>query len=115
MVGPCQVQVDHVSEGHRESLAEQLGYTKLSTMKMLMAKREVGSGSQERLCLLPPWEVFKPCLEKSPEEPGLVPELILLWEDPTCPFPADTASPSSGELSKQFPNSQEHPCLAERT
>lgn len=34
----------------------------------------------------PSLQVFKPCLEKSPEEPGLIPELILLWEDPTCPF-----------------------------
>lgn len=73
-----QVQVHHVSVGYRESRAEQLGHTKNSTMKTFMVKREVGSGSWERLCLLPPWDVFKPCLEKSPEEPGLVPELILL-------------------------------------
>lgn len=80
-----------------------------------MAKREVGSGSQERLCPLHPWKAFKPCLVSSPEEPGLVPELILLWEDPTHPFPPDTVTTSSGELSKQSPDTQAHPCLAERT
>lgn len=41
MVVPCQVQVCHVSVGHRQSLEEQLGYTKISTRETPMAKKGV--------------------------------------------------------------------------
>lgn len=50
-------------------------------------KKESGIRFSGEVVPAPSLQVFKPCLEKSPEEPGLVPELILLWEDPTHPFP----------------------------
>lgn len=120
---PCQVSIHCVTVVVRWITASSVGFYKDLHHEDAQDEKWRGIMSSREVVQASSLEVFKTCLEKSPEQTGLVPELALLWAggwpgDPHTSLPTWATlthwPQAQGHPSKQLSTKCPGPCLAQR-